>query len=66
MNLLALTQQAGIRIAEIGFALGALAGAAFALGAVTSFGSKIGNLVGGLALAAGSILLIVATHWGHF
>ena len=63
MILLALTRQTGLRIAEIGFALGAVAGAALVLGTVTTFGSKRGNLVAGLALAAGCVLLIVSFHW---
>ena len=66
MNVLAISHQLGIRFAEIGFLLGIVAGAVLALGAVMPFGRKIGNLVGGIALAAGSVLLIVATHWGHF
>jgi hypothetical protein len=66
MNLFALTQHDGVRIAEVGFALGAIAGAVLALGAVTPFGRKAGNLIGGVALAAGCVLLIVAVHWGRF
>jgi hypothetical protein len=65
MSLLAITQHSGVRLAEVGFVLAAVAGAALALGAVTPFGRRSGNLVGGLALAAGSILVIVAVHWGH-
>jgi hypothetical protein len=66
MTLLAVTHHNGIRIAEIGFLLAAVAGAVLALGAVTPFGRRMGNFVGGVALAAGSVLLIVAAHWGHF
>jgi hypothetical protein len=66
MSLLAITQHSGVRLAEVGLVLAAVAGAALALGAVTPFGRRSGNLVGGLALAAGSILVIVAVHWGHF
>ncbi len=66
MNLLALTHHNGIRIAEGGFLLAALAGAALALGSVMPGGRRLGGLVGGVALAAGSVLLIVAAHWGHF
>jgi hypothetical protein len=66
MNLLALSEHAGTRIAEVGFLLGAIAGAALAVGAVTPLGRKIGDLAAGVALAAGSVLLIVAAHWGHF
>jgi hypothetical protein len=66
MNLLAITHHGGIRLAEVGFLLGAIAGAVLALGAVVPFDKRIGKLVVGIALAAGSVLLIVATHWGQF
>lgn len=66
MLMVAITHHTGIRLAELGFLLGAVAGALFALGAVTPFGRRGGTLLGGLALAAGSVLLIVAAHWGHF
>ena len=66
MNLLAITHHNGIRIAEVGFLLGAIAGVALAVGAVAQSAGKMWSLVGGVALAAGSLLLIVATHWGHF
>jgi hypothetical protein len=36
------------------------------LGGMTSFGRRAGITFGGLALAVGFVLLIVATHWGHF
>ncbi|HET8607151.1 MAG TPA: hypothetical protein VFL66_08995 [Gaiellaceae bacterium] len=66
MTLLALTQHGGARVAEVGFLLVAIAGGLLFLGAVTPFGRKAGNLLGGVALAAGGILAIIATHWGHF
>jgi hypothetical protein len=66
MNLLAITHHGGVRLAEVGFLLGAIAGAVLALGAVVPFDKRIGKLVVGIALAAGSVLLIVATHWGQF
>ena len=66
MNLLALTVHNGIRIAEVGEALGAVGGAVLVLGAITPFGRRAGMLFGGLALAVGFVLLIVATHWGQF
>ncbi|HET7567487.1 MAG TPA: hypothetical protein VFJ91_05810 [Gaiellaceae bacterium] len=66
MNLLALTVHNGIRIAELGEALGAVGGVILLLGATMPFGRKGGTFLGGLAIAAGFVLLIVATHWGHF
>lgn len=63
---LAITKHGGIRIAEVGFLLAAIAGAFLAFGAVTRAGARTGNIVAGLALAAGAVLLIIATHWGQF
>jgi hypothetical protein len=67
MSLLAysISSHTGVRLAELGFLLGAVAGASFALGAITPI-SRIWNLLAGIALGAGSVLLIVATRWGHF
>jgi 5-formyltetrahydrofolate cyclo-ligase len=62
MTLLALTKHNGIRIAEVGFALAAIAGAVFAFGG----GRRSGELLGGLVLAVAGVLLVVAAHWGHF
>lgn len=64
--LLALTHHNGIRLAEVAFALAAVAGGLLFLGAVTPFGRRAGNLLGGVALAAAGVLGVVATHWGHF
>jgi hypothetical protein len=68
MTLLALMikTHTGIRLAEVGEALGAIGGLALLAGALTPFGRRAGQAVGGLALAAGCVLLIVATRWGHF
>jgi hypothetical protein len=56
----------GIRLAEVGEALGAIGGLALLIGAITPFGRRAGQGVGGLALAIGFVLLIIATRWGHF
>lgn len=66
MNLLAITHHGGIRLAELGFLLGVVAGVMLALGGVSRVDKKVGNVVAGIALIAGSLLLIVAVHWGHF
>ena len=68
MTLLALTFKAhtGIRMAEVGEALLALAGLALLLGGMTPFGKRIGQTLGGLGLLLGGILLVLATRWGHF
>ena len=60
------THHDAIRIAEVGFALMAVAGGLVAVGALVSSRSTIWNAIGGLALAAGGVLVIVAAHWGHF
>ncbi len=56
----------GIRLAEVGEALGAIGGILLLLGGLTPFGRRAGQVLGGLALAAGFVCLVVATHWGHF
>jgi hypothetical protein len=33
---------------------------------MTPFGRRAGQAVAGIALAAGCVLLIVASRWGHF
>lgn len=66
MIFLAITRHTGIRIAELGFLLAAIAGALLVLGAAVPFGQRVGTALGGLALAASGVLLVVATHWGHF
>ena len=65
MPLLAITHHNGIRIAEVGFALAAISGGLLALGALSHAGRRGMHLLAGLLLAAGSVLLIVAFHWGH-
>ncbi|HVS84607.1 MAG TPA: hypothetical protein VHD91_03145 [Gaiellaceae bacterium] len=66
MQLLALTAHNGERLAEIGEALLAIGGVLLWLGASLPFGRKGGNFLGGVALAASGVLLVIATHWGHF
>jgi hypothetical protein len=68
MTLLALMikPHTGIRLAEVGEVLGLLGGLAFLLGGMTPFMKRAGQTLGGLGLTIGFILLIVATHWGHF
>ena len=68
MTLLALVikTHTGIRIAEVGEALGVIGSVALLAGAMTPFGRRAGMAIGGLALAAGFVLLLIATRWGHF
>jgi hypothetical protein len=64
MTLLALVikTHTGIRLAELGFLAGAIGGALLVIGS----GRRTGTTFGGLALAIGFVLLIIATRWGHF
>ena len=62
---LAITAHNGERLAELGFLLIAIAGAALFFGQAPFIG-RARNSLAGLCLAAGGVLLIVATHWGHF
>jgi len=64
--LLAITQHNGIRLAELGFLLAAVAGGVLMLGSMTPLGRRAGSVLAGLLLAAGGVLLIIAAHWGHF
>ena len=64
--LLAITRHTGTRLAELGFLLAAIAGALMLIGAIVPFGRRVGTALAGIALGGGGVLLIVATHWGHF
>jgi hypothetical protein len=68
MNLvLGLARQTGVRLAEVGFLLVLFAGIWLAAAQIPQF--KLGRartIVSGVALAIGGLLLIIATHWGHF
>ena len=67
MHVLALSQHTGRRLAEIGFLLILFAGIWLAAAQIPQF--KFGTtrtIVAGVALALAGVLLIIATHWGHF
>jgi hypothetical protein len=67
MPVLALTHHTGIRLAEVGFLLVLFAGVWLAAAQVPRLRFASGRtIVAGVALAAAGVLLIVATHWGHF
>ena len=63
---LEIKRQTGYRLAEVGEALGVLAGLLLLLGGITPFGKRLGTTLAGLALVIGFILLIVATRYGHW
>jgi hypothetical protein len=57
----------GIRLAEVGFLLILLAGAWLVAADVPGLRLRTTRTtVAGFLLAAGGVLLIIATHWGHF
>jgi hypothetical protein len=65
--ILAFTHHTGIRLAEIGFLLFVFGGIWLASAQIPQM--KFGptrTIVAGLAFALGGVLLIIATHWGHF
>jgi hypothetical protein len=67
MNLLAFSHHGGIRLAEVAFVLVLIAGVWLVAAQFPQF--KIGALrtsVAGALLAVGGLLLVIATHWGHF
>jgi hypothetical protein len=65
--LFALTHRTGVRLAEVGFLLIVIAGLWLAAAQAPLLGRRVGRtLVAGLLLAAGGVLLIVATHWAGF
>jgi hypothetical protein len=62
-----LTRHNGLRLAEIGFLLILFSGIWLTAGSIPRLGlRRTRTIVAGVALAAGGLLLIVATHWGHF
>ena len=64
---LGLAHHTGIRLAEVGFMLLLFAGVWLAAAQIPLFKfAAARKIVAGLALAIGGLLLIVATHWGHF
>jgi hypothetical protein len=63
----ALTSAAGRRLAEIGYLLFVIGGIWLAAGQIPLFKfAKARTIVAGLAIAVAGVLLIIATHWGHY
>jgi hypothetical protein len=64
---LAITSATGIKLAEAGFLLIVIAGVWLVATEIPALGMKrTRTIVAGVALVVAGILLIVATHWGHF
>jgi hypothetical protein len=67
MHLLALSAHTGTWIAELAFVLILIGGCALALARMRALSNhRAVTLVAGSAFALAGLLLIVATHWGHF
>jgi hypothetical protein len=66
MHLLAVhfTAKNTLRVEEIAGALAAVAGALLFLGSITPLARRIGQLFGGLALAAAGVLFVLAVRYG--
>jgi hypothetical protein len=59
--------QTGVKLAEVGFLLVLIARVWLVSTQIPQLRmSKARTIVAGVALAIGGLLLIIATHWGHF
>ena len=64
---LALTHQTGRKLAQVGFLLILFAGIWLAAAQIPLFKLRTARtIVAAVALAIAGLLLIIATHWGHF
>jgi hypothetical protein len=64
---LAIAHHTGIRLAEVGFLLILFAGVWLVAAEMPRLGlSRARTIVAGTALGLAGLLLIIATHWGHF
>ena len=62
-----MSHQTGILLAEVGFLLILFAGIWLVAAQIPAFRIPTERtIVAGAALAVAGVLLIVATHWGHF
>jgi hypothetical protein len=62
-----MSHHAGVLLAEIGFLLLLFAGVWLTAAQIPVFRfSRARTIVAGIALAVSGLLLIIATHWGHF
>jgi hypothetical protein len=64
----AMTNHTGIRLAEVGFLLILIAGVWLVFAEILNPArwGKFRTIVSGVLLAIAGLLLIIATHWGHF
>ena len=63
-----MTRHTGIRLAEVGFLLILIAGVWLVCAEILNPAKwgKLRTIVSGALLAIAGVLLIIATHWGHF
>ena len=62
-----LSHQTGVTLAEVGFLLILIAGVWLVASQIPTLGmSRVRTIVAGTAFALAGLLLIIATHWGHF
>jgi hypothetical protein len=67
MTVLSMSAHTGARLAEVGFLLIVFAGIWFAAAQIPQLKFAAGRtVVAGIALALAGVLLIIATHSGHF
>jgi hypothetical protein len=65
--LFAITHATGTKLAEIGFLLILIAGVWLVASEISALRAhRARTIVAGVALAAAGVLLVIATHWGHF
>ena len=65
--MLALTHHTGVTLAEVSFLLIVIAGLWLVAAQIPALKmSTARTIVAGVALAVAGVLLIIATHWGHF
>ena len=66
--MLAMSRATGLKLAEVGFLLMVISGVwlVFAELLQPEKWRIVRTVVAGAALAAAGVLLIIATHWGHF
>lgn len=64
----AMTRHTGIRLAEVGFLLILIAGVWLVAAEILDAAKwrKFRMIVSGVLFAIAGLLLIIATHWGHF
>jgi hypothetical protein len=64
---LAMSAHSGVRLAEVGFLLILFAGVWLVAAEIPRLGiRRVRMIVAGVALAVAGLLLIIATHSGHF